>query len=183
MKKVIIGAIVATVIFFGWQSAMWMSGIYSDFYTYTPNQDAVMQTLNDNLSDDGLYLIPAADCSTPEGKEEGEKIMEQNVGKPWAMIIYHKKMMGMEIGYMLLGLFYTLISCFIASLVIYHGSFNTFWIRFLVVMCFSIFTLSQGVLDNMTWWGYPWSFVKPEVIDLTIGWGITALWLAWFVKK
>lgn len=82
-----------------------------------------------------------------------------------------------------MGLLYSLIACFIASFVLFQGNFETFSGRFWVAMSFSLFTLSQGVFDDMNWWSYPWNFVKAEVIDLVLGWGVTSVWLAWYVKK
>jgi|SRR6478672_6652620 len=183
MKKISIGTLVATVIFFAFQSVMWMGGFHNDFNTYTDKQPIIMQTLNENLDKDGMYMMPTTDWSKPNSEAETEKLMKESVGKPWAMVFYHKQMMGMEASYMLVGLFYTLISCLIASLILYYGKFNTFQSRFWVAFAFALFTLMQGVLDDMNWWGYSWSFVKPEVIDLTLGWGICSLWLAWYVKN
>jgi hypothetical protein len=50
-------------------------------------------------------------------------------------------------------------------------------------MAFAAFALFQGALNNMNWWDFPWSFVRPQVMDLTIGWGVTSIWLAYYVKK
>jgi hypothetical protein len=50
-------------------------------------------------------------------------------------------------------------------------------------MLVSVFALVQGVLYYMNWWEFPWNFVKTLVFDLLIGWGLTSLWLGWFVKN
>jgi len=183
MKKIIIGTIVATVIYFLYQTAAWMGGLHGTPGTYTPNNNEILNYLSQVLGEDGMYMMPMVDPGLPNRMEEEQKLMEQNVGKPWAMILYHKSMMGMEAGYILIGFLYSLIACLIASLIIYYGNFSSTSTRFLAAFSFGLFTLSQGVLDDMNWWSYPWSFVKAEVIDLTLGWGITCLWLAWFVKK
>jgi hypothetical protein len=182
MKKILVGTIVGTIIYFGWQMGMWMGGVHSDFYTYTPKQDTVMQFLSQNLGEDGLYFMPAVDPAAPDAKVQEEKMMKEREGKPWAMINFHKAMT-FDPGYMILGILYTLLACLIASWVIYNGQFSTLALRFLVGLSFGLFALFQGTLDDMNWWSYPWSFVKPEVIDLTVGWGLCSLWLAWYVKK
>ncbi|HTX87699.1 MAG TPA: hypothetical protein VMC08_01830 [Bacteroidales bacterium] len=183
MKRVIIGAVVGTVIYFLFQTLMWEGGFHRNFYTYTPNQDTILSTLNKNLTAEGLYVIPMADPLSPTFKEDMKKKEALMPGKPWAMVFYHPVMAGFEAGYLLRGILYVLISCLLASLVIYYGKFDTFGARFLVAMAFSFFALSQGVLNNMNWWSYPWKFIQPEVIDLTIGWAICSVWLAWFVKR
>ncbi|MCI0449698.1 MAG: hypothetical protein L0Y79_07930 [Chlorobi bacterium] len=183
MKKIIIGTIVAAVIYFLYQTAAWMGGLHGTPGTYTPKGGEILNYLSQSLGEEGLYMMPMVDPSQPNYKEEEQKLHEQNIGKPWAMVFYHKSMMGMEAGYILIGFLYSLIACLIASMIVYYGNFSSFGTRFLAAFSFGLFTLSQGVLDDMNWWSYPWSFVKAEVIDLTLGWAITSLWLAWFVKK
>jgi magnesium-transporting ATPase (P-type) len=183
MKKIIIGTLVGTVIFFSMQTIMWVGGLHNDFRTYTPNQAPIMDALNQNLSADGLYMLPMIDPADPDNKAKEEKLWNEMEGKPWTMIFYHKSQDTMNMSYVLIGLLYTLIACLIAAAVLFYGSFQTFNARFLVAMAFSVFTLTQGVLDDMNWWSYPWNFVKHEVMDLTIGWGICAVWLAWYFRK
>jgi hypothetical protein len=50
-------------------------------------------------------------------------------------------------------------------------------------MSFAVFTLAQGVLSNMNWWSFPWGFIKPQVFDLVIGWGLCSAWLGWYVRS
>jgi hypothetical protein len=183
MKKIILGTIVGTLIFFSYQSIMWMGGFHKDLWNYSPNQDVVLQSITTNLTKDGLYHIPSVDPGAPDLKQQEEKLMEENVGKPWAMVFYHSSMHGFEPGYILMGIWYSFVACLIVCLVLYSGGFGSFGSRFLVCIGFGLFALAQGVMDEMNWWAFPWSFIKPQVIDLTFGWGLTSLWLAGYVKK
>lgn len=183
MKKVIIGTIVGAFIYFGYQAMMWLGGFHNDFTSYTPRQHQIMGYLSQNIISDGLYMMPYADPDVPDQKKERQTVHNENVGRPWAMIFYHNSMPGMAAGVIVKGLFYTLIACFIASLVLYYGGYSSFWARFGIAMAFAIFALMQGVFDNMTWWSFPWSFVKTKVIDLTLGWGICSIWLAMYVRR
>ena len=77
---------------------------------------------------------------------------------------------------------HVLIGALLVSLVLYYSKFTGFWQRFMVSMAFAGFTLVMAVFSDMNWWSYPWSFIKPQVMDLVIGWGLCSVWLAWFVK-
>jgi hypothetical protein len=182
MKKIIIGALVGAVIFFAYTSAMWMGGFHNDFSKYTPNQDAIMQNLNTNISEDGVYMIPGIDYNAPDAEKQAEKMMTESVGKPWAMISYHKEWKGMDPAQMVKGFLYYLLACFLVSLVIFRGNFNTFGSRFGVAMCFSLYGIVQFTLMEMNWWDYPWHFLKSTVFDMIIGWALVSLWLAKYVK-
>jgi len=182
MKKIIIGTIVGTVIYFGFQAVMWMGGFHRDFYTYTSKQDTILNILSINLPVEGLYMMPMADPKSPDFKSSQEKLEKTMVGNPWAMIFFHPKMDDFSFSYLLMGILYTFFAVLIASIVLYYSKLNGFWPRFLLSMAFAVFALSQGVLNEMNWWSYPWSFVKAQVHDLTFGWGLCSVWLALFVK-
>lgn len=96
MKRIIIGALVGAIIFFVFQAAMWMGGIHKDVYSYTPNQEQILDNLNRNLSAEGMYMMPALDPASNPSHEQEETYMAQNVGKPWAMVFYHTSMSGMD---------------------------------------------------------------------------------------
>jgi hypothetical protein len=182
MKRIIIGALVGTLIYFGFQALMWMGGFHKDFYTYTPNQDTIMATLAANLSADGLYMMPMADANSPDFKSKQSELEKKMPGNPWVMIFYHPKMADFSLAVLFMGLLYAFIAALVTAFVLYFGKFPGFWWRFSVALCFALFTLAQGVMNEMNWWSYPWNFVKPQVMDLVIGWGLCSVWLAWFVK-
>jgi hypothetical protein len=183
MKKILIGTLVGTILYFTFQSAMWVGGFHDDFTSYTPNQDSIMQCLQKNISEDGLYSMPNTDPNSPNALKDNKMVMKESIGKPWAMVFYHQKMMEMSTVYILKGVFYSLVACLLVSIVLYSGSFTTFGGRFIVSMSFALFAISQGVMDDMNWWSFPWSFIKPQLIDLFFGWGLCSVWLAWYVKK
>jgi len=183
MKKIIIGTIIAALIYFIFQAIMWVGGIHRNFFTYTAKQDTIMQVLSGNLAQDGLYMMPMADPKSPDYKVRQQNLEKKMPGNPWAMIFYHPKMMDMSAGFMVMGFLYTLIAALVVTVVVYCGKYRTFCGRFLIAYIIAIFALCMGVLDNMNWWSYPWNFVQPQVMDLLIGWAIASLWIAWFVKR
>lgn len=182
MKKVIIGALVGAIIFFVFETAVWMGGFHNDFSKYTPNQGAIMQTLNNGLNENGAYMMPSVDQTLPNAAELQEKAYNEGKGKPWAMVFYHTQMNGMDPSYMIKGFLYSLLACFLVSLTLFRGNFNTFGSRFSIAMCFSLFALLQCTLTEMNWWDFPWHYVKSTVFDMIVGWGLVSLWLAKYVK-
>jgi hypothetical protein len=183
MKRIIIGTIVAALIYFVFQAIMWVGGVHRNFYTYTPKQDTILHILSGNLGQDGLYMMPMADPNSPEFKNQQQEMEKKMPGNPWAMVFYHPRMMDMTAGYMLIGLLYTLIASLVVTIIVYVGNFRGFGGRFFSAWIFAVFTIFMGVLGNMNWWSFPWSFVQPQVFDLLIGWAIASLWIAWFVKR
>jgi len=183
MKKMIIGAVVGTVIYFGFLSIMWMGGFHKDFYSYSAKQDTVLACLSANLPAEGLYMMPMSDPKSQDFKAKQEQLEKTMPGRPWAMVFYHPQMADFSVRALLIGLLYDFLGAFIVAFVIYMGKFPCFWSRFTVSMLFAVFTLLHGFLGSMNWWSFPWGFIKPQVFDLLIGWALCSVWMAWFVKR
>ena len=180
MKRVIIGALVAAVIAFALQAVAWMGNFYPNFAKYTSNQDAVIEHLSQNLSEDGLYYVPyvPADASS----EQREEYAKTATGKPWAMVFYHQKMedaMGMS---MTMGFIHNFIAAFFVGLILFYGNFKSYWGKFFVTMGIFIIVILVGVMDEVLWWTFPGSFIYPQIIDILVDWGIASFWLAFFIK-
>lgn len=127
--------------------------------------------------------MPMPDPALNLTHEQEEAFHKDFASKPWAMVFYHTAMGGMDPMYIVNGFLYALMAAFVTSMVLYYGGFSTFSARFLVSMAFAMFTLAQGVFDEMNWWSMPWSYIRPQVIDMTLGWGLASLWLAKYVRK
>ena len=183
MKKIIIGSLVGAILYFAFQTLMWVGGFHRDFYSYAAQQDTVLRVLSENLPAEGMYMMPMADPKSPAFKAQQEEMEKKMPGNPWAMVFYHPAMEEFSAILLVTGVLYALVAALVVSLILYFGRFPGFWARFLVSMGVAVFALIEGVLDDMNWWTFPWSFIKPQVIDLMLGWGIASLWLAWFVKR
>ncbi|MFZ1453702.1 MAG: hypothetical protein WAT20_13435, partial [Ferruginibacter sp.] len=102
MKKMIIGALVGGIILFIWQFLTWgMLNRHEAQQRYTPKQDSIMAYLNTQFSEDGAYMMPTFAPGT--SNEEIEKQMKALEGKPYAQLIYHKSMPGMNKMFMNMG--------------------------------------------------------------------------------
>ena len=84
----IIGALVGGLILFIWQFLSWsITGLHESQMAHTPNQDAIMEVLAENL-EEGSYFLPNVAKDTPS--DEAQQYMKDMEGKPWASISYHE---------------------------------------------------------------------------------------------
>ena len=87
MKKLIIGGLVGGIILFIWQFLSY--GVFDLHYSqmaYTPEQEQIMDCIQASELKEGEYYMiraPKGDADTQES------LMEERLGKPWAMIQYH----------------------------------------------------------------------------------------------
>ncbi len=178
MKKLIIGALVSSLILFIWQFLSWSQlNIHQSQYSYTPNQEAILKVLGEQLQP-GSYFLPT---HTPDATaQEKEALMKSVNGKPWATISYHSSFssnMGMNMfrGW-LANLIAALLLCWLL-LKITNLDFKTALLVSLAVGLIGY--LLSAYMDNI--WFEMASI--PDLIDTIVQWGLVGLWLGWWLTR
>ena len=179
MKKQLIATIVGGILLFMWQFLSWsLLPIHQSEFGYTPNQDKIMEALNQNLTEEGTYMLPMAPPGSSQ--EQTQSIMEAAAGKPWASVSYHKSMntdMGMN---MFRGLAVDLLAAFLLTWLLLK-------IPNLNLMTALQASLGVGIIGYLTipylnsiWFagdsmGY--------LVDTLVQWGLMGLWLGWWLPR
>ncbi len=178
MKKLLIGALVGALILFVWQFLSFaLLGIHNSQMGHTPNQDAILKVLEENL-EEGTYFIPRAEIGASMEKEEA--MMEERMGKPWAMVSYHDSLsnnMGIN---MLRGFVIDFVSAFLLAWLLMkmaNLSFQTAILSSLAVGLIGYFTINYL---NTVWFE---TDSIPDLIDAIVQWGATGAWLGWWLTK
>lgn len=180
MKKIVLGAIVGGLLLFIWQSLSWMLlDLHSKAHSYTDKQDAILNTLSTELPAEGTYMLPMGKPGT--SMEEHQKMAEGWIGKPWAMVTYHKAfemdmvmniIRGFIVNILLMVLFCWILSKIAAP-------------KFGTVFVASIFTglivFLNGIYTGHIW--YPTFDLMAHLTDAIVGWGLAGLWLGWWFSK
>jgi hypothetical protein len=179
MKKIIIGALVGGLIIFIWQTLSWaMLNLHHANQEYTPKQDSIMSYLNSQFSEDGSYLMP--NYPRTETREEVEKQMDVNKGKPWAEIQYHKSLnvsMGGNIGRgLIVDIIMVALACWI--FIRLPSSFGTIFIASLLT---GIIVFMNSPYTIHIW--YQKADIMVHFWDAVISWGACGIWLGWWLKK
>ena len=182
MKKTIVGAIIGGIIIFIWQFLTWgLLNLHEGQQKYTPKQDSVLNYLSTQFTEDGAYMMPTFAPGTP--REEMEKQMKAMEGKPWAQVVYHKKMDGMDKMYMNMGrslvvdIFIIWLLCWLLAK-IPSPSFSTI---FLGTLGTGIIVFLNAPYTLHIWYG---SFdLMAHFTDALVSWGVTGLWLGWWLRR
>jgi hypothetical protein len=182
MKKMIIGSLVGGIILFVWQFLTWgMLNLHEAQQKYTPKQDSVLAYLGTQFSEDAAYMMPTFPPGT--AREAMEKQMKATEGKPWAQVVYHKSLPGMNKMFMNMGrslLVDILIICMLCWLLlkINAPSFSTIFLG----------TIGTGLIVflNAPYTMHIWydSFdLTAHFVDALVAWGATGLWLGWWLRR
>ena len=180
MKKVITGAIVGGFIIFIWQFLSFaLINFHKPAQAYTDKQEAIMNFLNSQQLKEGGYILP----NLPDNAtmNDHEKHMKAAEGKPWASIQYHSSLKNNMVMNMVRGLLVNIVIVFLFCWLIRRmnaASFSTIVISALVV--------GLIVFLNAPYTGAIWyeSFdIWAYLADAIVSWGLTGLWLAWWMRK
>lgn len=179
MKKQLLATFVGGIILFVWQFLSWAAiPIHKSEYGYTPNQDRIMEALNQNLTEEGTYMLPGIDPAA--SREQVEASMKSNEGKPWASISYHKSMsnnMGMN---MFRGFVVDLVAAYLMIWLLMkmenltmrtalQTSVGIGFIAYLTIPYLNSIWFEGNTLEHL--------------IDVFGQWGILGLWLGWWLPR
>ena len=179
-KKWIIGSIIGGIIVFAWQGLSWMvTPIHDKQMKFTPAQNEIMNVLNTNLTEDGLYALPSAPT-----KKEQEEMMKSMEGKPWASIIYHKTYNNEMAMPMIRAL---LVDIFLVVSLIYlftrGGTVPIPRRIFSGAFAYGLAFFLAGEYMGHIWFGLPWHMIMGNLIDNVISWSLCGIWLAWWMNR
>lgn len=181
MKKIIVGALVGGLLIFIWQFLSWTAlELHRPAQEYTPRQDSILSVLSSQLTEGG-YLMP----NLPKGAsmEEHEKLAAAATGKPWAVIQYHASMQSMDKMYMnmarslLSSMIMVALFCWILS----RWDRKTFAGIFLASIFTGLVVFINAPYSMHIW--YQTFDINAHLIDGLASWGLTGLWLGWWMKR
>jgi hypothetical protein len=179
MKKQLLATFVGAVILFVWQFLSWAAiPIHKSEYGYTPNQDKILEALNQNLTEAGTYFIPGVPPGTSNA--DAEVIMAPRMGKPWATVNYHQSMsnnMGMN---MFRGFTIDLVAAFLLIWLLLK-------IPGLNMMTAVQASIGVGLISYLTipYLNSIWfeGNSMEHLIDAIGQWGLMGLWLGWWLPR
>ena len=178
-SKMIIGALVGGLLVFIWQFVSWAAiNFHKGEQKYSPNQDAILQMLSSQLSEEGTYFLPTSPPNA--SSEEQQKAMEASMGKPWAQISYHKSMdanMGMNMfrGYLTDVVAVLLLIWLLMK--IPNISMQTTIVSCIVVGLVGYLTTSY---TNSIWFE---KNTLPDLLDAVVAWTICGAWLGFWLRR
>jgi hypothetical protein len=180
MKKLIIGSIVGGILIFIWQTLSWpVLNLHHASQEYTPKQDSIISYLNSQFSEDGSYLLPMYPKGT--SREDMEKQMDANKGKPWMQIQYHKSMdtnMGVNIGK---GLIADIVMVAFLCWILMKIAPSNFGTIFTSCLFIGVIVFINSPYTIHIW--YVKADIMAHFMDAIISWALCGLWLGWWLNR
>ena len=179
MKKNLIGATVAGLLLFLWQTLSWtVLQIHAAEYQKSANQDSVMNLLTTQFKTTGQYIIPHSDDTD---MESSQKSMEAMKGKPWAVVSYHESYttnMGANI---LRGMLTSILLMILVFWVITQNPKPTF--AYGLISCLFIGLAGYLYIPYSLHIWYQTPDAGTNLLDTLAGWGLSGLWTGWWISR
>ncbi|HEX7905513.1 MAG TPA: hypothetical protein VF487_16685 [Chitinophagaceae bacterium] len=182
MKKWLIGSLVGAILVFAWQFLSWtVLGIHNAEARYTAEQDNLLQVISSSLKEDGVYMLP----TVPPGSSmsAAEELGKKMDGKSWATVTYLSSYSHNMTTPMIRGF---LIDLFLLFLLIYILTRNGTPPTLRIItgsIAVGLFTWLVGPYMQHNWFQTPMSAVTPHLIDALVAWGLTGIWLGWWLNR
>ncbi len=179
MNKALVGALVGGLILFIWQFLSWSAlGIHSSDMAYTPAQDQVLECLNSSGIEEGTYFLPNVAPGT--SSEDQQALFEASMGKPWAVVSYHKEMSNNMVMNMVRGYVVDVLAAFLLCYILMGRSDLTVQktvISSVMVGLIGYFTISY--LDAV-WFE---NNTIGHLIDAIVQWALVGVWLGFWLNR
>lgn len=178
MKKILVGSLVGGLIIFIWQFLSFAAlNLHHAAQQYTDKQDVIMSCL-EQLPEGGYFLPNLPKTAT---KQEQDQYMKDVEGKPWAMVQYHRSMdmnMGMN---MTRGFVTDVLTVMLLCWIILRMRPLSFGRVFMASLFTGLIVFMNGIYIGHIWYQY---FDTPiHLLDSIVSWGITGLWLGWWLPR
>lgn len=180
MIKQIIGAVVAGIMLMAWQTLSHTAlNLHASQQSYTPNQDAILEVLSDNLKTKGQYFVP----NVPPGAsmDEYDKLEEASMGKPYAVINYNPVMDYSMTANILRGFFTNIVIGFVLVWLLGKLRFNSMGSILPVCLAIGFIAFCFYPYPSFIWYEIPGIWI--ELLDGLVAFGLAGIWLGWWLPR
>jgi hypothetical protein len=180
MRKLPVAALVGGIIIFIVQALSWtVLNIHYKSQAYTPKQDSIMAFLKTQDLKSGQYFMPTV--APGASMDEQTKLMNASAGKPWAVLAYHKALNTSMAMSMIKVFFVNIIIVWLLCWILVQIKEPSFITIFLACLFTGAIVYLNSPYTYHIWYQTPGQL--GYVIDHGVQWGLTGLWLGWWLRR
>lgn len=169
MKRKLLFALIGAVIIFVWQFLSFaIPNFHKSSMTYTPEQDEILQKLNELGLQEGMYFLGQPDPSL--SREEQKAAMESYQGKPWAIINYQEYMFSDMTMPMIRGFVVAFVISFLLFWMFLQQKDPTFLKRLYLSLAVGVISFLFVPYTNFIWFKEPdiWAYFADGIVPWLI---------------
>ncbi len=180
MKKNLLGAIVGGLILFVWQALSHMAfNLHEPNQKYSAGQDSVLASIKTHIKEPGGYILPRMQDEL--SMEQMESFTKSIQGKPWAMVRYYQSYEIDMASNMVRGLAVNILLAFLLIWIINRLKAPSKQAILSLSLVIGFIAFSNISYTEHIW--YPVFDLRAQLIDAFVGWGLTGLWLGYWMTR
>ncbi|HEV8587872.1 MAG TPA: hypothetical protein VGQ72_03290 [Pyrinomonadaceae bacterium] len=187
VKQLALGTILGAIVLFVWSALAWMIIPWpgEPLRSFT-SEDAMVTAIKANVPRSGNYLIPNEPKRTPGMTEEQYRAAMQaaenrmNNG-PMVFAAVRLEPMSMPKA-MIIGFITDIVVVLLACILLLQTDRLSYKARVAVVVGLGLLIFIGGHVDEWNWWGFSTAYMLMEFGAVVIGWFLTGLVMAIFVR-
>lgn len=182
MKILVKGSLIGGLIAFIWMNFSWMV-LPWHWMTISPlpNETPVAESLKNNVTKNGVYLLPLTMEKTPEAMAEVNRKIQEG---PFAfMVVYPKGFKMNKAKMMFFGLLFNILVAFLLTYLLTKTTGLSYIQKVGFVKVAALAGALVIVIPNFIWWQFPLSYTVVTTLDVSIGWGLAGLGIGKVVKS
>jgi hypothetical protein len=181
MKVLIKGALIGGLIAFIWTNISWMVLPWHQITISTlPNEAPVAEALKNNVSENGLYILPWTTDKSGEAMAEFDQKIKNG---PYAYMVVHPDGLEMNMGKMMfLGLLTNILVAFMLTYLLTKTKGLSFIQKVGFIKLAAVGGGLVVVVPNIIWWHFPLGYSLLTIVDIAIAWGLAGLAIGKIVK-
>ncbi|MFM1833226.1 MAG: hypothetical protein RLZZ461_1542 [Planctomycetota bacterium] len=190
--RLIIAAIVGTVVVFVWGGLAWMAlGIWDDSVENLRPADAVMAAISENVTESGVYVFPPEPEVDDPNDDAAmtaatEAWMDRMAEGPTGVLLVHPRgVKGSMEGMFATGIAMEFAGALLMAILLSIAARAGYGVGGRVAVGAAIigFAVLSGVIVPSNFMHHPAGWVRAMAGDLAIGWGLATVIMAMIIKK
>lgn len=187
IKQLALGTILGAVVLFIWSALAWMIIRWpGEPLRHFTSEDAIVAAIKANAPRSGNYLIPIEPQRLPGMTEEqyqkATKDAEDRMNNgPMVFAAVRLEPVSMAQA-MIVGFLTNVIAVFLACVLLLQTDRLSYRGRVLFVAGLGLLVFLAGHLDEWNWWGFSNAYTMMQLGALVIGWILSGLVIAKFVR-
>jgi hypothetical protein len=181
MKVLIKGALIGGLIAFIWTNISWMVLPWHQMtISSLPNYAPVAEALKNNVSENGLYILPWTTDKSEEAMAEFDQKIKNG---PYAYMVVHPNGLEMNMAKMMfLGLLANILVAFMLTYLLTKTQGLGYIQKAGFVKLAAVAGALVVVVPNMIWWQFPLAYSLLTIVDTAFAWGFAGLAIGKIVK-
>jgi len=183
--RILVAAILGGIALFAWGALSHMVlGLGDTSFKGIPNEEMVLGTMKQNITQPGLYFFPWMDMKSTDKAAMEAWTQKYKAGPTGLMVFYPNGMEPMSARHMIVQVITDILAVLFAVILLAKavGGIKGYFGRVMFMATFGLITSFALSFPYWNWYGFPFDFTIASLIEQVVGFLVAGLVVAGMIK-